>query len=285
MKRIITIIIFPVVVLLFGITPVAHAQVIITDTTHYNRSEMQEESDVDTEDEELTREEQLRIENGPIAYDEYTFGERDTVFGFVDTYEKHEVNEFNLKELKTDPKMQYDQQIADLKKAAENREQSTWSFIDFIMRNKGVLSFIFYSLIFGVVALLVFLFLRTTNLAAYFGYRSKKITPENITEEVLHEVNFDELIKNAVAQKEWRNGVRYMFLQVLVMLGKQSYVVVTKDKTNREYLMEVAKQRFYKTFAGLTLQYEYVWYGHIDINESQFQQIQNDFQSFKNDLR
>jgi hypothetical protein len=62
-------------------------------------------------------------------------------------------------------------------------------------------------------------------------------------------------------------------------------LVMMAEKTNADYLRELRGKPQHKTFSLLTLAYEYVWFGHMDLDKEQFEELNGRFAAFKNELK
>jgi hypothetical protein len=91
----------------------------------------------------------------------------------------------------------------------------------------------------------------------------------------------EEQARDAMASGNFRLAVRYLYLDALDILGQKGYLVITPQKTNFQYVRELANEKVQQSFAGLTLQYEYTWFGEFQLNHHQFNTIQTAFQNFK----
>jgi hypothetical protein len=96
--------------------------------------------------------------------------------------------------------------------------------------------------------------------------------------------DYGKLISQATAGKNYALAIRYHYLETLQKLALKGVIQFTADKTNYEYIREMAGNRFKEEFASLTLKYEYAWYGKFDISEAMFTSIQNNFKQFNNQL-
>jgi hypothetical protein len=154
------------------------------------------------------------------------------------------------------------------------------------LRGKDFFNSIF-GIIFWILAIAVFgyliyrLFLSNSSL---FSRNRKNISPniEVATEEDASDA--DALLRNAIKNGNYRQAVRYLYLQVLSKLAERKIIELNSNKTNYEYMNEVRKHRFANDFASLTLQYEYVWYGEYPVDAKLFEQIQNSFIQFNKNL-
>lgn len=142
-----------------------------------------------------------------------------------------------------------------------------------------IVKIIFWSLaIFAVVFLLYKLFLSKVNLGTR---QSDNSVTEVLPEEVLPvEISdYDTLIRQSCLLEDYRMAVRYLFLRTLFVLNEKGLLQWPSEKTNFEYVQAMPVQKK-NDFATIVLNYEYVWYGHIQINRQQFELIENSFIQF-----
>jgi len=98
--------------------------------------------------------------------------------------------------------------------------------------------------------------------------------------ENIHEINFDLAIEDAVNQRNFRLAVRLLYLQTLKRLTDSGQINYKPDKTNRQYVHELANTPLQPDFDSLTRQFDFVWYGDFPVDEAQFGQIRQQFQQF-----
>jgi len=122
------------------------------------------------------------------------------------------------------------------------------------------------------------------------GILQRKTTRSNVKvltseeEKFLNVSEYTSLIKQAIAAKDFRLATRYLYLQSLHQLIDKGMVTYAADKTNYEYLSELAGNPKREAFAALTLKYEYVWYGGFLVDETAFAAIQQSSAKFNNTL-
>lgn len=100
-------------------------------------------------------------------------------------------------------------------------------------------------------------------------------------EENIHEIDFDELIAQAIQDKAYRRGVRLLYLETLKELTAHKWIDWRINKTNYDYQQELFQTPLEKDFDALTLDYEYVWYGDFPVNESGFNSMRKTFEQFQ----
>src|SRR6185312_15426540 len=93
---------------------------------------------------------------------------------------------------------------------------------------------------------------------------------EESLEDLQNASEYDALIANAETKPDFNLAIRFLFLKTLKTLSDREFVTFTIEKTNKEYLNEMAQTKYFKEFEDLTRSYEYVWYGKHMIHENQY---------------
>lgn len=101
----------------------------------------------------------------------------------------------------------------------------------------------------------------------------------------IHGIDFEPQIVQAVAQKHYREAVRLYYLRTLKQLEDCELIRWKPDKTNHDYVNELRQTPFSAQFSTLTRHFEYVWYGDLPLNTSDFEQIQAEFGAFSETLK
>jgi hypothetical protein len=115
--------------------------------------------------------------------------------------------------------------------------------------------------------------------------RSAKNAEAEVEEELItRESDFDALIRTALQNSNYRQAVRYQYLRTLHILAGKNFIDLAPDKTNFQYVREIANRSHQNDFASLTLNYEYVWYGEFDIGKDIYQKIETNFTSLNQKL-
>jgi len=114
-------------------------------------------------------------------------------------------------------------------------------------------------------------------------YKSPKIYL-NEEERIMHEENMDQLIEQALNKEDYRLAVRYYYLKLLKYLTDRNWIDWKPDKTNREYVKEITKKTYKEAFESLSEIYDYVWYGKYFPGAKDFEEIQNNYKRFLQDI-
>jgi hypothetical protein len=145
------------------------------------------------------------------------------------------------------------------------------------------LTVLFYALIIGLIAAILVMILK--NLAT--GEKVRKPAPAvadtELVVENIEDLDIDSLLRQAGGN--YRLAVRLYFLGLLQKLHEKGVIQWKKDKTNREYLMEVyTRAVHYPEVKKLTLAYEQVWYGDHAIEIERYNRLQAAFRTLEQEL-
>lgn len=110
--------------------------------------------------------------------------------------------------------------------------------------------------------------------------QSERLDYESSPEDI-HGLDFGAAINQAIDDQHYRLAVRLLYLQTLKRLADAQLIRYQREKTNRQYVYELAGTPQQHDFDRLTQQFDYVWYGNAPINGDQFRQIQSAFRTFQ----
>ncbi len=138
-----------------------------------------------------------------------------------------------------------------------------------------------YVLLAAIAALVIYLLMRAEVLTFLFPKKAQSggLDYENVGENI-HEINFDAAVDEAITQRNFRLAVRLLYLQTLKHLTDAGQIDYKSDKTNRQYVYELAISPFQSDFENLTRQFEFVWYGDFPVDETKFDQLREQFRVF-----
>jgi len=80
-----------------------------------------------------------------------------------------------------------------------------------------------------------------------------------------------------VAKENYRLAIRLSYLHLLKVFSQNGMIEYRTDATNMEYLMQLYSQPYYKKFFQVTRDYEYAWYGEVDVTKAQYDGVQKEF--------
>ncbi|MBC7570882.1 MAG: DUF4129 domain-containing protein [Spirosoma sp.] len=143
-----------------------------------------------------------------------------------------------------------------------------------------------YVFLAAIAGLAVYLLLKAEMLGSLFAKRAQQsdgLDYETITENI-HEIDFDAAISSAVEQQNYRLAVRLLYLQTLKRLTDAELIQYKPDKTNRQYVYELANSPQQSDFEQLTRQFEFVWYGDFPVDAGRFDTLRAQFRAFAGSL-
>ncbi|CAN5511969.1 hypothetical protein BH09BAC4_BH09BAC4_30340 [soil metagenome] len=138
-----------------------------------------------------------------------------------------------------------------------------------------------YVILAGIAGVSIYLLMKAEVLGYLFPKRAQSSDLDYATlDENIHEINFDLAIEDAINQRNFRLAVRLLYLQTLKRLTDSGQINYKPEKTNRQYVHELANSPLQVDFEILTRQFEFVWYGDFPVDETRFGQIRQQFQQF-----
>lgn len=144
--------------------------------------------------------------------------------------------------------------------------------------------YVIYFLSLGLILFVIFLLIR--NFKKNTTVHQTLISIDTIydIEEKLHEINLDDLLKEAIAKKDYRIALRLNFLIIIKLLTQKGRINWAKEKTNWEYYSELNDKLLADRFREIIQSFEAVWYGEQNLTESQYYQIEPIYKSLQMNL-
>ena len=111
-----------------------------------------------------------------------------------------------------------------------------------------------------------------------FGRRSDRriVRYEDIDTDI-HETDFNQLLRDAEAEKDFRMAIRFQYLNMLKQLSSAEIIDFDPEKTNLDYTYEIKDEGVREQFQYTSYLYNYVWYGDFEINEAQYEKARESF--------
>lgn len=132
-----------------------------------------------------------------------------------------------------------------------------------------------YLLVFVLMGLLVWLAMKFSG----GGSTDRPIGFSNLSpdEVLLRSDNLKTLAEEALKNQDYRLALRYRYLLVLQQLIHRKLIVWKSSKTNLDYQKELRETPFLKPFAQVTRIYNFVWYGHFDLDKKTYEDLEGAF--------
>ncbi len=128
--------------------------------------------------------------------------------------------------------------------------------------------------------------LLNVNFATLFIKKPKQQSLQyQVMEENIHELNFDQLINEAIEKRKFRRAVRLFYLKNLKLMTDKELIHWRPYKTNYDYQLELNNTVFGTSFSRLTYLFNHIWYGNFKLNEELFQDAKAQFVEFEKSLK
>lgn len=192
-----------------------------------------------------------------------------------------------LQKLKQDRDFQYDRLVEPVKSIWERFWDWVWGQIAQIMRTKQGRTTVWSVLFVLGAAAIVFFIVKVMgmNKEGLFGRSSGSALPYTATGEDINNISFDEAIRAAIDNRNFRLAIRLLYLQSLKQLSDKGYIEWQINKTNIDYISEVSGKPWQSLFKKLTYNFEYTWYGEMNVADEDFKNLHLHFQQFNNQLQ
>lgn len=186
-----------------------------------------------------------------------------------------------LRALQTDRDYQYGRDAPPPENPLARFWEWLWRKIGEFLASKAYQNVWQYVMLAAIAGVVIYLLMKAEVLDFLFPKRAQSgpLDYENLAENI-HTIDFDTAIDEAVSQRNYRLAVRLLYGQTLKRLTDAERIQYKPDKTNRQYVHELANSPLQTDFETLTRQFEYVWYGDFPVDEPRFGAIRQQFQSF-----
>ncbi len=129
---------------------------------------------------------------------------------------------------------------------------------------------------------IIIMFLSASDVFV-FKKKAKKVKEQEDEEEMpedIFAIPYEKEIQRAIAAKDYRLAIRYLYLRTLKDLTDNGIIHYKQDKTNQDYVMQLFGTTHYKSFFQLTRHFEYAWYGKFEIATESFNVVYDQFKNF-----
>jgi hypothetical protein len=187
----------------------------------------------------------------------------------------------HLRELQTDRDYQYDNDAPPPSNPIARFFNWLFRKISRFLASKAYEDVWQYVILASIAGASIYLLMKAEMLGFLFPKKAQSSDLDYETlDENIHEINFDLAVEDAINQRNFRLAVRLLYLQTLKRLTDSGQINYKPEKTNRQYVHELANSPLQSDFENLTRRFEFVWYGDFPIDETQFGQIRQQFQQF-----
>ena len=205
--------------------------------------------------------------------------------GVIDTFPvtSRSFDQDLLQKLKADPDLNY--------KETPTVAESLWDrflalladIMDSLFRNAVTTDWgRVFTLVIGLVLIiaLIMTVLKVNAFRIFYKGDGESDVRYTVLDENIHEMNFDNLIAEAVSKRDFRTATRLLFLNSLKILSDKDFIQWEHGKTNHDYLVELKKDELKNGFNELNYYFEYAWYGNFAVNDETFKRVQQIFKDW-----
>ena len=210
------------------------------------------------------------------------------------TVEIKKISRSNLQEFRDNPKFDYEIIKAknswwnDLKNWVYNILIRILEWLFGIQEATGFFSVFFKIVPYILLAILIYILIRffyKVNFQTIFhSTKNSDIVSLSGEEHIIKNKNIQQLVQNALQNKDYRLAIRYYYLLILQLMGDKEHIVWELQKTNDDYLNELKKQELKQPFSTITRLYDYIWYGGFSIDKAKYLKVEVAFSSLKKTL-
>jgi Domain of unknown function (DUF4129) len=219
-----------------------------------------------------------------VLVDSAAVDERDSTYANVQYTQAHQdltvtKQEFEKKyEKESFNKNDWKKIVGDASYSEEAEQEKRNAALPNMAINPFVLQVLGYTVIFGLLAYLIYLFIRQA-----IKDPNRKITPgsplfiDQTDPEHVADLDLENLLREALSQNNLRLAVRLYYIKLLKHLTREGFIRWEKNKTNRDYANELVSNGFSGQFQKIMVAYEYVWYGERTPSPEEFRQLESNF--------
>lgn len=170
-----------------------------------------------------------------------------------------------------------------IEKAAKRKpqKQSDGIDLDSLSGLKDIFTFILYALLIFIIGFILYKLVYQGTANKKIDTKVSSINLDDI-EGHIDEVDFDKLLKEALADENFKLAIRIYFLIALKNLSLSKRITWSNEKTNQEYLNEMLEDKEFNSFRHLIRVFEIAWYSDHSISQDFFNSYSPDYIQFIN---
>lgn len=140
------------------------------------------------------------------------------------------------------------------------------------------------------VAGIIYVIIKSNFSFDFFKKKNENLD-EIITEETridsneqLERIGFEDQIKNAENQLNYRLATRLYYLWLIFKLTQRKFIKFHVNKTNHDYIRELKNTKYLDEFSLCTRLYNFVWFGEFELEAQHYQSLKEDFNILLNKI-
>ncbi|WP_422350703.1 DUF4129 domain-containing protein [Flagellimonas sp.] len=139
-----------------------------------------------------------------------------------------------------------------------------------------------YILLGILLFLIIGFFVKANTRSLIYTQKNPNVVSLSEEERIIKTEDIQQLIRDALAQKNYRLAIRYYYLFILKLLTERELIEWQLQKTNDDYIAELSNSQLKTPFSRATLLYDYIWYGEFNIDQDRYTKAEQVFVTLKN---
>jgi hypothetical protein len=148
----------------------------------------------------------------------------------------------------------------------------------------GFIQILPYLIIATAIAFIIWLFYKLNPGARLLKGKEAPSIFFTEEEEIVKTKDIRKLIAQALERQDYRLAVRYYYLLILKKLSEAEVIEYMFDKTNNDYIAEIAPNKIKLQFQKVTGLYDYIWYGNFEVTATDFSVAQETFNHLEHQI-
>lgn len=161
-----------------------------------------------------------------------------------------------------------------------------WNFLPFL-NGIGALAQTLLIIAIIVVLIIVIYAMIRSGLFENKEIKQRVSDPKTLEEleDNIHESDLERALRLALEKQDYRMAIRIYYLIIIKELSVRNWIRWKRDKTNGEYVREMSERDEYQHFRSITIDFDRVWYGDMQVGESEYQLLHPRFREFLDNLK
>ena len=184
---------------------------------------------------------------------------------------------------KADPDLDYDRDLRHQPSWWERFKEWLFNWIKGILGTRAS-NFVVNNLLYigaFVMIVIAILVLRRHGLRNAFHGDPRSLSTVTAAEEDIRGMDLPAMLKEAERTGDLRRAIRLHYLIVLRRLVDEQVLRWSPEHTDRDYMAQISDPALRSRFAHMALVFQWVWYGHAEVDSERYEQIRRPFVEFE----
>lgn len=185
--------------------------------------------------------------------------------------------------LRADPAYDYDKDIRRSPTPWERFKEWLWEFVKGLFGSRTanfITTNVFYIIVIVVLVFAAFMLSKGGLRRVFHGAPRSAAEVMTVTEDI-REMDLNTLIAEAERSGDLRRAIRLHYLLVLRKLVDAGVLHWSPDHTDRDYMAQIADRDLRSRFTRLALVFQWVWYGHAEVDRTRYDMLRARFIEFE----